>query len=75
MVLEEFVWVYFFDNGIINCMCYFMENIYNFKLSVLVRASDDFYSANEASYTVYIVNVVYNFIFMGEIVLFDWDMF
>jgi raffinose synthase len=73
--LEESVRAHFPDNGIINCMCHSTENIYNFKSSALARASDDFYPANEASHTVHIANVVYNSIFMGEIVLPDWDMF
>ena len=73
--LEESVTAHFPDNGIINCMCHSTENIYNFKSSAVARASDDFYPTNEASHTVHIANVVYNSIFMGEIVLPDWDMF
>ena len=75
MALEESVRAHFPENGIINCMCHSTENIYNFKSSALARASDDFYPANEASHTVHIANVVYNSIFMGEIVVPDWDMF
>ena len=73
--LEESVRAHFPDNGLINCMCHSTENIYNFKSSALARASDDFYPANEASHTVHIANVVYNSIFLGEIVVPDWDMF
>lgn len=56
-------------------MCHSTENFYNFKSSAVARASDDFYPTNEASHTVHIANVVYNSIFMGEVVLPDWDMF
>ena len=73
--LEESVRAHFPDNGIINCMCHSTENIYNFKSSALARASDDFYPANEASHTVHISSVVYNSVFLGEVVLPDWDMF
>ena len=73
--LEESVRAHFPDNGIINCMCHSTENIYNFKWSALARASDDFYPGNEASHTVHISSVVYNSVFLGEIVLPDWDMF
>jgi raffinose synthase len=41
----------------------------------LARVSDDFYPTNNASHTVHIANVAYNSVFMGEIVLPDWDMF
>ena len=66
---------FFPNNGLINCMCHSTENLYNFKTSNLARVSDDFYPTNQASHTVHIVNVAYNSMFMGEIVIPDWDMF
>ena len=73
--LEESVMQFFPTNGLVNCMCHSTENLYNFKKSNLARVSDDFYPSNEASHTVHIVNVAYNTMFMGEIVIPDWDMF
>ena len=73
--LEKSVMKFFPTNGLINCMCHSTENLYNFKMSNLARVSDDFYPTNEASHTVHIVNVSYNSMFMGEIVIPDWDMF
>jgi raffinose synthase len=73
--LEASVTKHFPSNGLINCMCHSSENILNFSASALARVSDDFYPANDASHTVHIANVAYNSVFMGEIVLPDWDMF
>eukprot|EP00961_Rhodomonas_salina_P299558 3939026-Rhodomonas_salina.3 len=41
----------------------------------VARASDDFYPRENASHTVHVVNVVYNTLFLGEVVHPDWDMF
>jgi raffinose synthase len=38
-------------------------------------APDDFYPREPASHTVHVVNVAYNSLFLGEVVLPDWDMF
>lgn len=73
--LEASVTKHFPTNGLINCMCHSSENILNFSGSALARVSDDFYPGNNASHTVHIANVAYNSVFMGEIVLPDWDMF
>jgi raffinose synthase len=73
--LESSVKKHFPTNGLINCMCHSTENILNFKESALARVSDDFYPTNRASHTVHLVNVAYNSMFMGEIVVPDWDMF
>ena len=73
--LEASVSQHFPTNGLINCMCHSSENILNFSGSALARVSDDFYPDNNASHTVHIANVAYNSVFMGEIVLPDWDMF
>ena len=72
--LEDSVTRHFPTNGLINCMCHSSENILNFSGSALARVSDDFYPDNNASHTVHIANVAYNSVFMGEIVLPDWDM-
>ncbi|EKX38074.1 hypothetical protein GUITHDRAFT_165320 [Guillardia theta CCMP2712] len=59
----------------INCMCHPTENLYSFKDTAIARASDDFYPREPASHTVHVYNVVYNTLFLGEIVHPDWDMF
>jgi len=59
----------------INCMCHPTENLYSYKETNVARASDDFYPREPASHTVHVVNVVYNSLFLGEIVQPDWDMF
>lgn len=63
------------DGNCINCMCHPTENIYSFQKTAVARASDDFYPREPASHTVHILNVVYNTLFLGEIVHPDWDMF
>ena len=74
-MLEASVKTHFPANGLINCMCHSSENILNFRESSLARVSDDFYPTNRASHTVHVANVAYNSVFMGEIVVPDWDMF
>ena len=74
-MLEASVKTHFPTNGLINCMCHSSENILNFRESSLARVSDDFYPTNRASHTVHVANVAYNSVFMGEIVVPDWDMF
>jgi len=59
----------------INCMCHPTENIYSYQKTAVARASDDFYPREPASHTVHILNVVYNTLFLGEVVHPDWDMF
>ncbi|KAK1310799.1 putative galactinol--sucrose galactosyltransferase 2 [Acorus calamus] len=43
--------------------------------SAITRASDDYYPKNPASQTLHIATVAFNSIFLGEIVVPDWDMF
>ena len=59
----------------INCMSHSTENLYQYKKTSLIRASDDFYPDHEYSHTVHIINVAYNSLFLREICLPDWDMF
>ena len=73
--LEKSVKRHFPTNGLINCMCHSTENIFNFGDSALARVSDDFYPTNNASHTVHLANVAYISMFMGEVVVPDWDMF
>ena len=73
--LEKSVKRHFPTNGLINCMCHSTENIFNFGDSALARVSDDFYPTNNASHTVHLANVAYLSMFMGEVVVPDWDMF
>jgi hypothetical protein len=73
--LEASVAQHFPGNHLINCMCHSTEDLYNFKDSNLARVSDDFYPRRPASHTSHIANCSYNSLFMGEIVIPDYDMF
>ena len=48
------------DGGIscINCTSHLTENLYRYKKTSAIRASDDFYPDREYSHTVHIINVV-----------------
>jgi raffinose synthase len=59
----------------INCMCHPLECLYAYKDTCVARASEDFYPRDPASHTLHVANVVYNSLFLGEIVIPDWDMF
>jgi len=73
--LEASVARHFPGNHLINCMCHSTEDLYNFKDSNLARVSDDFYPRRPASHTSHIANCSFNSLFMGEIVIPDYDMF
>ncbi len=73
--LETSVAKHFPGNHLINCMCHSTEDLYNFTESNLCRVSDDFYPRRPASHTSHIANCSYNTLFMGEIVIPDYDMF
>jgi raffinose synthase len=72
--LEQSVKDNFPGNHLINCMCHSTEDLYRMKDSNLARISDDFYPRNKSSHTTHIANCSYNNIFMGELVIGDWDM-
>ncbi|XP_041999074.1 probable galactinol--sucrose galactosyltransferase 6 [Salvia splendens] len=63
------------DNGIIACMSHNLESLYCSKQTGIVRASDDFYPRDPVSHTIHIAAVAYNSVFLGDIMLPDWDMF
>ncbi|KAI3446887.1 hypothetical protein Pfo_003552 [Paulownia fortunei] len=63
------------DNGCIACMSHNLESLYCSKQTAIVRASDDFYPRDPVSHTIHIAAVAYNSVFLGEIMLPDWDMF
>ncbi|KAL3331898.1 hypothetical protein AABB24_032495 [Solanum stoloniferum] len=63
------------DNGCIACMSHSTDALYCSKQTAVVRASDDFYPRDPASHTIHIACVAYNSLFLGEIMLPDWDMF
>ncbi|XP_073278885.1 probable galactinol--sucrose galactosyltransferase 6 isoform X2 [Primulina huaijiensis] len=63
------------DNGCIACMSHNLESLYCSKQTAIVRASDDFYPRAPVSHTIHIAAVAYNSVFLGEIMLPDWDMF
>lgn len=66
---------HFPGNHLINCMCHSTEDMYRMEDTNLARVSDDFYPANPASHTTHIANCAFNTLFMGELVIPDWDMF
>jgi len=45
------------------------------KQSAITRASDDYYPKNPTTQSLHIAAVAFNSIFLGEIVVPDWDMF
>ena len=59
----------------INCMSHDTNNLYQYKHTSIIRASDDFYPRRSYSHTVHLINVAYNSLFLREICLPDWDMF
>ncbi|KAL1554843.1 putative galactinol--sucrose galactosyltransferase 6 [Salvia divinorum] len=63
------------NNGYIACMSHNLESLYCSKQTGIVRASDDFYPRDPVSHTIHIAVVAYNSVFLGEIMLPDWDMF
>ncbi|KAG4378831.1 hypothetical protein AAZX31_17G107900 [Glycine max] len=63
------------DNGCIACMSHNTDALYCSKQTAVVRASDDFYPRDPVSHTIHVASVAYNSVFLGEIMLPDWDMF
>ncbi|PIN09995.1 Galactinol--sucrose galactosyltransferase [Handroanthus impetiginosus] len=63
------------ENGCIACMSHNLESLYCSKQTAIVRASDDFFPRDPVSHTIHIAAVAYNSVFLGEIMLPDWDMF
>lgn len=61
--------------ALVGCMCHSTENLYNFKETSLIRASDDFYPRDRASQSMHLVSCAYNSVMLGEIATCDWDMF
>ncbi|XP_018730644.2 probable galactinol--sucrose galactosyltransferase 2 isoform X2 [Eucalyptus grandis] len=73
--LENSITVNFQDNSIISCMGQSTDSIYHCQQSAITRASDDYYPQNPATQTLHIAAVAYNSLFLGEVVVPDWDMF
>ncbi|GMN36705.1 hypothetical protein TIFTF001_006214 [Ficus carica] len=73
--LEKSIDSNFQDNSIICCMGLSNDSIYHSKRSAITRASDDYYPKNSSTQTLHIAAVSYNSIFLGEVVVPDWDMF
>lgn len=63
------------DNGYIACMCHHTDALYCAKQTAVVRASDDFYPRDPVSHTIHIASVAFNSVFLGELMVPDWDMF
>ncbi|GMH43621.1 hypothetical protein BSKO_11543 [Bryopsis sp. KO-2023] len=73
--LEKSTKKHFPGNHVINCMCHSTENIYRMVDTVIARASDDFYPRDPNSTTPHIANSAFNSLFLGPLVMPDWDMF
>lgn len=73
--LEESIATNFKDNSIICCMGQSTDSIFHSKRSAITRASDDYYPKNPETQTLHIAAVAFNSIFLGEVVVPDWDMF
>ncbi|XP_020242358.1 probable galactinol--sucrose galactosyltransferase 2 [Asparagus officinalis] len=73
--LEKSISKNFRDNSIICCMGQNTDSIYSSKVSAITRASDDYMPKNETSQTLHVAAVAFNSIFLGEVVVPDWDMF
>ncbi|KAK2652648.1 hypothetical protein Ddye_012504 [Dipteronia dyeriana] len=73
--LEDSIATNFQDNSIICCMGQSTDTIYHSKRSAITRASDDYYPKNPTTQTLHIAAVAFNSIFLGEVVVPDWDMF
>ena len=65
----------FSTNTVINCMCHTIENIYHWSSTAVARASDDFYPSDKASHYAHITACAYNGLFLGPLVIPDYDMF
>ena len=73
--LERSVKENFPDNMLINCMCHSIDNFMHFSDSVVARASDDFYPREPHAGMPHITACAFNSVFMGPVVVPDWDMF
>ncbi|PQM36337.1 putative galactinol--sucrose galactosyltransferase 2 [Prunus yedoensis var. nudiflora] len=73
--LEKSIATHFQDNSIICCMGQSTDSIYHSKKSAITRASDDYYPENPTTQTLHVAAVAFNSIFLGEVVVPDWDMF
>jgi len=61
--------------AVLNCMCHSTEQLYSYASSAVVRASDDFYPRDSASWRFHITACAYNSVFLSTIGLPDYDMF
>ena len=57
----------------INCMCHASDNLYHMSSTSLLRASDDFYPREAATWAPHIAHCAYNALFLGEVGVPDWD--
>lgn len=73
--LDKSVEINFRDNNLINCMCHNSDSIFSSKRSATARASEDFMPHEPKFQTLHIATVSFNSLFLGEIVVPDWDMF
>ncbi|KAF8414301.1 hypothetical protein HHK36_002303 [Tetracentron sinense] len=73
--LENSIAANFQDNSIICCMGQNTDSVYSAKRSAITRASDDYMPRNPTSQTLHIAAVAFNSIFLGEVMVPDWDMF
>jgi len=73
--LERSVKENFPGNVLINCMCHSIDNVMHFSDSAVARASDDFYPRDPAAGAPHVAACAFNSVFLGALVVPDWDMF
>ncbi|XP_064961648.1 probable galactinol--sucrose galactosyltransferase 2 [Musa acuminata AAA Group] len=73
--LEKSIAKNFQDNSIICCMAQSTDSIYSSKVNSITRASDDYMPRNMLSQTLHVAAVAFNSMWLGEVMVPDWDMF
>eukprot|EP00466_Bigelowiella_natans_P011092 jgi/Bigna1/44825/e_gw1.103.7.1 len=63
------------SSNVIGCMAHASENLFSFRDTPIARASDDFYPKDDRSHLQHVASCAYNSLFLGEIVIPDWDCF
>ncbi|KAG9446461.1 hypothetical protein H6P81_012589 [Aristolochia fimbriata] len=73
--LEDSVAKNFKENNLICCMSHNSDYLFSSKKSAVARASEDFMPREPTLQTLHIASVSFNSLFLGEIVVPDWDLF
>lgn len=73
--LEQSILKNFKNNSVICCMSHNSDSIFSLKSCAVARASEDFMPREPTLQTLHVTSVAFNSLFLGEIVVPDWDMF